>query len=343
VASGRHVGASHPPHSLAAGTANTVCRRCSARRAPAAPSAAAKPAAPSQQGPLLDLTQWALGAGVKYAPGIRPSPSAPSGGRGITTAFPLAAGAALVSVPSKLALSSAAPAPAAVPAAVWERAGWPARLATLLLYERAAGADSGLAPFVASLPQTAEEVGLPAAWAPEELQQLQCAALAAQVGAQRREWEAQHALLAPHLPPALASQEAFFWSLSCVRSRSFAAPDLPYPLGRIATTAAAVQPAVAAAAIGAGPGLAGGLEAAVFAAAVAAALVSNRQVADSSKDRQVMCPLIDIFNHSSGTESSCELDTWSGDFKVVAREPVAARQEVLINYGAGGNDLLLSM
>jgi hypothetical protein len=189
---------------------------------------------PSAQAPLLALTQWALSAGIKYAPGLRPtevpggarllpegvrasalmsptSPRSPAltaaspsryqharlhcasiprtpGGRGVITTFPVAAGAALVSVPPRLALSSAGAPPTALPpagAAAWASPDcpWYARLAVRLLLERAAGAASPLAPFVAALPRDAAAVGLPAAWAPPEVTQLQVPSLIRQVRA----------------------------------------------------------------------------------------------------------------------------------------------------------------
>jgi len=145
------------------------------------PAPRANASSPPQSSPsLLALTQWALAAGVKYAPGIRPTETA-TGGRGVSTAFPVPAGAALISVPSALTLSSAAAAPAAVPPAVWAAAPWYARLAALLLHERAAGGVSRLGPFLAVLPSSADGIGLPVTWADEEVGQLQCPAVVRQV------------------------------------------------------------------------------------------------------------------------------------------------------------------
>ncbi|GBF92150.1 hypothetical protein Rsub_04497 [Raphidocelis subcapitata] len=329
-------------------------RRCpppAAAAVPARGGPAAAPAGNSQQSALLALTQWALAGGAKYVPGLRPA-QLPGGGRGIVTTFPITPGAALVSVPPALALSSAAPPPPGTPAAVWGAAPWQARLAALLLAERAAGASSRLAPFVAALPG-AGDVGLPATWPEEELPQLQVPAAVRAAGEQRREWEAWHARLGPHLPPACASRDDFFWAMSCVRSRSFEAPPLPLPLSRIAAAAAAAQAAVAAAAVGGGAGAAAGAEALVLAAAGGAAAWAASAArggggggggggADGSGGgTRVMCPLIDIFNHSAATDSCCELDTWSGELRVYAREAVAAGAEVFLNYGVTSNDQLL--
>jgi hypothetical protein len=156
-----------------------------------------------------------------------------------------------------------------------------------------------------------------------------------QVEAQRAEWDALHSRFAPHLPPGAASPEAWRWALSIVRSRSFAAPDLPLPLGRVAAAAAAAQAGVLAAGAAAGAAAAGGAEAVVLLAAAGAAALASNAAASAGGDgggaspaRRVMCPLIDLFNHSSTTGACCELDSWSGDFKVAAREAVAAGKEV---------------
>ncbi|KAI8464603.1 MAG: hypothetical protein J3K34DRAFT_526039 [Monoraphidium minutum] len=296
----------------------------------------------AQQPELLALTQWALAAKVKFVPGLRPE-RLPSGGRGMVSTFPISAGAALVSVPAALALTSAAPPPPALPPGLWAELPWAGRLAALLLLEKAAGASSRSAPFVAALPATAAAAGLPAAWADGEAAQLQVPAVVEQVERQRQEWAALHGRLAPHLPPAAASWDDFLWAMSCVRSRSFGAPGLPLPLGRVAAAAAAGQAAVAAAAAAGGAAAAAGAEAAVAAAGAAAAAWALGRARDPAREARVLCPLIDVFNHSSRTGSGCELDTWSGEFKVVTREAAAAGEEVFINYGAGGNDLLLTL
>jgi hypothetical protein len=154
-----------------------------------------------------------------------------------------------------------------------------------------------------------------------------------QVEAQRVEWEALHARLAPHLPPPVASLEEWLWALSCVRSRSFAAPELPLPLGRVAAGAAAAQAAVVAAGAAGGAAAAAGAEALVVAAAAGAAAWAARGGGGGGGGgegggRRVLCPFIDLFNHDSSTSSCCELDSWSGDFKVAAREALAAGAEV---------------
>lgn len=157
-----------------------AARAARARAAPARAGRAPGAAASSQQAALLSLTQWLLSSGAKFVPGLRPE-ILPSGGRGMRTTFDLAPGAALASVPSRLALSSGGPPPPRMPAALWGALPWPARLAALLLIERAAGAESRLAPFMASLPAAADDIGLPAAWAEGEVSQLQCPAILRQV------------------------------------------------------------------------------------------------------------------------------------------------------------------
>jgi hypothetical protein len=208
-----------------------ACHRRGAARRPrtaAAAAAAARGGPDGGQASLLALTQWALGVGIKYAPGLRPTelgkgaalggggacraaaPLAaarartiappprdprcpaprhplPPGSRGVVTSFPVAAGAALVSVPARLALSSGGPPPPGVPAAAWAAPGcpWYAQLAVKLLIERAAGPASPLAPFIAALPPSAAAVGLPAAWCADEVAQLQAPQITRQVGGAR--------------------------------------------------------------------------------------------------------------------------------------------------------------
>lgn len=104
---------------------------------------AATAASSSSQADLLSLTQWALGAGTRYTPGLRPEQT--PRGRGMITTNPIAAGQALVSVPPALTISSGgagvAPPPPpegakAIPAALWASCPWPVQLAVKLLNER---------------------------------------------------------------------------------------------------------------------------------------------------------------------------------------------------------------
>jgi hypothetical protein len=122
---------------------------------------------------LLDLTQWALSQGIKYAK-VRPEQL--SGGRGMVATFPIAAGEALVSVPQQAALrvfpGDSPPAPlAAAVASQWPTLPWYLKLACKLACEAQQGSRSSLAAPVAALPRS---VDLPATWPAEDLQQLQC-------------------------------------------------------------------------------------------------------------------------------------------------------------------------
>jgi hypothetical protein len=159
-----------PPFAPASAAARLAQTEPRAQQAPGAAPAR------QQQAQLLALTQWALSAGAKFVPGLRPAPLA-GGGRGMVTTNPISAGQALVSVPAALVLGSDAPPPAGgAPPGLWASLPWDARLAALLLAERAAGPAARLAPFVAALPPFGD-AALPACWPAGDVEQLQCSAV----------------------------------------------------------------------------------------------------------------------------------------------------------------------
>jgi hypothetical protein len=127
------------------------------------------------------------------------------------------------------------------------------------------------------------------------------------VEAEQAEWSRCHGLLAPLLAGKGLSKADLDWALCCVSSRSFAGPYAGTPLrGRLAA-AAALQAAAAVAALAAHSSTAAAALDVAGLAALAALAARDLQRA-ASLQLHAMCPLIDLFNHSSGSASGCEFN-----------------------------------
>lgn len=263
--------------------------------------------------------------------------------RGVAVDADVAAGAAILSVPSRLALqvNSASQCPRWCESEAWDAAKWDARLAMMLLREDA-DAKTDLGPWLAMLPR---EFGMPILW-PDAETTLKTAigypSLAKAVALQRREWDA-----ARQRAPGSPSQERWDWAMCVVRSRTFSGPYAGGTfIGALAQLFGASTVALAYALIVGGAGAAdqaldGFLFAVVF-------VLSNEFVFGprlSKARRHVLCPWIDLVNHDGQQGGSdvayeyfqdafaCRLDVDGGAVK--------RGQQALISYGPRTNDVLL--
>lgn len=124
---------------------------------------------------------------------------------------------------------------------------------------------------------------------------------------QQREWDDLFHKLQPWLQQQGAGQADWYRSLALARSRVFAAPfPGPLPLSALLKAAGALQAAVIAAGAaaaahgGAWAPAAGAVEVLGLAALAAAAAQITRTAGE--QQQYVMCPLIDLINHSSASQ-----------------------------------------
>jgi hypothetical protein len=329
-------------------------------------TAAVPPAVYLDDAPTRALVAWARDVAKIAGFGSKVKPATFAGLRGLAATSAAEEGDLLLSVPraSAITLPPKRRCPEGVPSGWWERAPWYARLAALLLLEKrrvaaaaaaAAGGGGGggdaksarplMAPYLATLPQSFRE--MPYYWTDAQLDALRYPALQQAVREQRREWRQLHdswaaeaaTQQAPPAPPTLAELE---WALSAVRSRTFSGPYVASTLasrGRLATLVAALAAASA---------LLGGADADSLGRAVGgavAALVFNvlYETTLSGKLRQyVLCPAIDLLNHSSREGAEATYDYFRDSFSVSAGAGgfVAPGRQVYGSYGAQSNDSL---
>jgi hypothetical protein len=234
-----------------------------------------------------------------------------------------------------------------LPEASWQQLPWYGKLAAKLLAEAAQGGASRLSTFVQLLPPAVELPALwsreqlqqlhnpalaqkarrrcwlcahagsctqpPTCWLgrPSAVQQAGLTpgarAPAAQVEAEQAEWARCHGLLKPLLASMGLTGADLDWALCCVSSRSFAGPYAGTPLRNRLIGAAALQAAAAAVALAVhSTAAAAALDVAGLAALAAWTARDFQQAA--SLQLHAMCPLIDLFNHSSSSSSGCEFN-----------------------------------
>ena len=307
------------------------------RAASAAPSA---PAPPARGEPLKDaattaLLAWAARAGVSHA---ALAPARFDGGlRGLAATRALSPGDAVASLPHSAVLevtSSAGAPPPLCDAAVFRSSPWWARLALKLLTERAAGAASRFAPYVASLPQ--QPLPLPHRWdeswaAWRELP----AHVRSRAQAQRASQRAAHAALFPAAapPPPGYSLPDWEWAVETVRSRTFSGP-----WEGSSADERRVQLLLVAALLlvytfsNAGPpenGAAAALSSLLFVFVKDAAT----SALPNGPRRYVLAPVLDLANHSSGAVSDLAYEYFGDSFSLLTGSSCGAGEEARVSYG----------
>eukprot|EP00198_Chlamydomonas_reinhardtii_P006814 XP_001696150.1 protein N-methyltransferase [Chlamydomonas reinhardtii] len=277
------------------------------------------PQAPQQQPPavLLDdsrtqtFMNWARGpASIRFA-GVKPSTFA--GIRGLAASSDIANDALIVEVPRHSAVVLAPKQRNSCPGMVndewWKNAPWFAKMGAMLLWHKRQGSQSPLAPWIAQLPA---DTGVPLNWSDKQLAALQYPYLVAQVKEQQREWTALYDTLrgsgmaAGAAPP---SREEFWWAMGVVRSRTFSGPYIGSTLSDRLRLAGLV-----------------------------AALVV---ILSRSLKQYAICPLIDLFNHTSAAQSEVSYNYFGDSYSVVASRDFKKGEQVFITYGAQSNDSLM--
>ena len=266
-----------------------------APKGPATPAAAS----PSQSASPLAFLKWAEDEGIKTL--VPLSVSDFEGERGIRASEEVAAGAAILSVPVRLALqvNSFSKPPRWCEPDSWAACKWDARLAMLLLHEKAQ-AKSELKPWLEQLPRAVTTPALsPALLAGVE--RLDYPAVPKAVATQRAEWDAARARA-----PGRPSAEKWDWAMSIVRSRSFSGP---YTSGTfIGALAQLFLASTAAVAYALGVGGAGAADQAFDAFLFVVVFVLSNELVFGPRltkaKRYVLCPWIDFLNHDGALGGS---------------------------------------
>ncbi|GFR49677.1 hypothetical protein Agub_g11825, partial [Astrephomene gubernaculifera] len=309
-----------------------------------------------------NFMNWARGpASIRFS-GVKPSTFA--GIRGLLASKDISNDDLIVEVPRRSALVLAPKQRNSCQGLVtdewWKSAPWFAKLAAMILWHKRQGAQSPLAPWIAQLPSS---TGVPVLWSDSQLQALQYPPLIAQVQEQRREWQqlydtfltsATTATTAanqqpkpkptssptsssppPSSPP---SREEFFWAMSVVRSRTFSGPyigsSLPDRLRLLGLVGALMACNTAL-------GLADLPHSLSAALAVVLFNVLYEVILSRSLKQHAICPLIDLFNHSSAVQSEVSYNYFGDSYCVVASRDVKQGEQVFISYGPQSNDSLL--
>ncbi|KAG2428873.1 hypothetical protein HYH02_014196 [Chlamydomonas schloesseri] len=316
-------------------------------RASATPTEPA-PAAPQQQPPAVTLddsrTQafmnWARGpASIRFA-GVKPSTFA--GIRGLAASSDIANDALIVEVPRRSAVVLAPKQRNSCPGMVtddwWKGAPWFAKMGAMLIWHKRQGGQSPLAPWIAQLPADA---GVPLTWSDKQLAALQYPYLQAQVKEQQREWSGLYdALRSSGMAAGAAapSREEFWWAMSVVRSRTFSGPYIGSTLSdrlRLAGLVAALVVGNTAL------GLADPQKTLSAAIAVFLFNVLYEVILSRSLKQYAICPLIDLFNHTSAAQSEVSYNYFGDSYSVVASRDFKKGEQVFITYGAQSNDSLM--
>ena len=164
------------------------------------------------------FTVWAMSVGVQRRERI--SIGEFDGERGVVAEAEIAAGARVLSVPSKLALQTTTgeKCPEWCSPNAWGSAKWDARLAMRLLHEVDGRDEPALKPWYSQLPAS---FATPVTWSDPAaaFDAVGYPSLGATVAAQAAEWEVAR-VRAPGAPTA----ERWAWAMNTVRSRAFSGP-----------------------------------------------------------------------------------------------------------------------
>jgi hypothetical protein len=296
------------------------------------------------------LLTWAVSRGIA-CPGLTPG-TVPGGLRGMVSTRPLEPGTVVARVPhgSVLEVTSL---PTSPPAGLTSRAAylaapWWARLALLLLREKALGTASSCAPYIASLP--ASPLPTPQHWSDAAVARLRDGEFIARIKDSTREIEAQHAALcaSPHLPPgsvaARFTASEFGWGVDMVRSRTFSGPyEGSDYIDRVQQTALIAVLTAVYLLTGAGP-----LENALSGALAGLGFIFLKDLAiqalPNAPRRYIMVPLLDMCNHQPGVVSDLTYQYFANTFElVIGTGASAAGQEVCISYGQHSAEELLQV
>ena len=322
-------------------SSNSAAGRGFAPKAPP-PSTSPAPEGPKSAAAKRAFLEWADENKIEQLEPLSIDDHFFGGERGVGAKGNIAAGAAVLSVPARLAVqtNTLSRPPRWCGEDAWKAAKWDVRLAMLLLHEKN-DRRSNLKPWFDQLPQSLCTPLLnPALLA--GLQRLDYPPLPDAVAKQRADWDAALAR-APESP----SKSEWDWAMSIVRSRAFSGPYTSSTfIGALAQLFLASTACLGYAVVIGGAGASDqAFDALCFAVVF---ILSNEFVFGprlTKAKRYVLCPWIDFINHdgnNGGSEVSYEYfrDAFAARLDPNAG-PLAAGDQLLISYGARSNDVLL--
>jgi len=283
-----------------------------------------------------DFLDWCAGVGIKgdaVTVGLFPGKL-----RGLRAQRPIPAEDAVVRVPFSAALSlvpyDACPFPEVVAAATYASLAPEVKMALLLLHERGKK-DSRYAPYLRMLPQ---RLDCPAVWSREELRLLRHPHVEAEAQRMAERWRAAYDAVRASSPGFRSTWDEFAWAMMCVQSRLFSGPYTGRSLQARLSVVGAVA-AVAAVYVVAGLGTAEqGLNG--FISALLFNLIYDTLLS-KKLEWYAMLPLVDLANHRSDAASEVAYQYFTDEFTLEVGQAYKAGDEVHVQYGAKGNDMLL--
>ncbi len=298
------------------------------------------------------LLDWARARGAN-ADGVRVADFDDGAGgfvRGVAADQDVAAGAIVAEIPRALALEVTTDRKARCPVPgcdrdFWREQEWWCKLAVLLLLRtRARDSAEDVAPYARSLPSEGT-MATPFHWSDAQLAELHYPPAVAAVAAQRAAWGALYDDFTVRCASRNAALRgttpgAFFHAIECVRSRTFSGPyegsDWEQRVRQYLLTGGLALGYVA---LGFGPpsqALNGAMS--VFLFILFRDLLVKR---NPNSVRYVLCPVLDMFNHSSGIESEVSYEYFRNTFALRVGTGTKQADEVFISYGKRSNDELL--
>jgi hypothetical protein len=233
--------------------------------------------------------------------------------RGVMAKSAIRSGQCMLSYPRTaimdLASLTSCPCPQLIAEAYWQKAPWYQQLGLWIVAEKAKGAESPWANYIALLPRT---LSTPLHWTPDQLDELQYPAIALAVQEQREHFRSLTESAAQHLSPSApaGALDELAWAMEMVLSRSLDSAQLPQQDANMFSKLAQMA------------GLGG---------------------ATAQASTKAMVPMLDMFNHRSSARPRFGYDARTDTFSVSAECSYTKGEQVFITYGDKDNDDLLTL
>ena len=286
---------------------------------------------------------WAKSEGAKPLEVYNLSVDEETGVRGVYTRQTLEADTIICEVPRKLALEvttakSRCPIKH-IDQAFWDKCDWWAKLGLKLLVEIQKGESSPLTNYIKALPTA---IPTPLHFSEEQLEMLQYEPLVQDVAEQKTLWYSLYDQYckACEDPALVAPRDLFIHAIECVRSRTFSGP---YEGSNWETRVKQYGLVLVMAVLYVVGGFGEAYQAfngclGVFFFILFRDLLVQR---NPRSIRYVLCPVLDMFNHSNDVKSEASYEYFRNTFTLSLDKTVEANKEVCISYGKRGNDELM--
>lgn len=289
------------------------------------------------------LLSWAKSEGAQPMDVYSLKTDEETGVRGVYTSKALEADSIICEVPRKLALevtTAKSKCPLNhIQQKFWDKCDWWSKLGLLLLSEMQKGESSFRSDYIKALPAA---IPTPLHFSQEQLDFLQYEPLVQDVNLQRRSWYKLYDEYCEACEDSslVASRDEFIHSMECVRSRTFSGP---YEGSNWETRVKQYGLVLALAVVYVVGGFGEAYQAFNGCLGVFLfILFRDLQVQRNPRSiRYVLCPVLDMFNHSSEIESDASYEYFRNTFTLTLNRKVEADKEVCISYGKRGNDELM--